>query len=237
MTVFNPTVETSFDRERILLDALMQTDNFQCDFANSYGEPGYGDADTRGVLIANWNRTDYNAPPISDRAQNYLERIGYGMEWCDEWVVDHDNEGRAYRTTPDSYHWTPSAVHTEHGDLYTIHSDAQEVIDYFQVERGDDIRALPAWITNDDLTRAGFVRVPSDDTDGHPDYESGWHAGQDADPEAITAPLLDDDATRAIVVRLTESSQFYIRFDVWLLTEDAYNDDDDDDDDDALDND
>lgn len=67
-------------------------------FAPDYAEPGY-DSPDKAVLFANWNCLPRNLDTI-------LERLGYAVEWSDEWMTCEDC-GRAVRTSPDGYDWTP----------------------------------------------------------------------------------------------------------------------------------
>src|SRR5262245_37415400 len=61
-----------------------------------YAEPGY-DKGEHGILFANWNH-------YPSRLTDILERMGYAIEWSDEWA-QCDDCNRAVRTSGDSYGW------------------------------------------------------------------------------------------------------------------------------------
>lgn len=67
-------------------------------FASEYAELGYENP-KRGILFANWN-------VFPKRFDDILEKLGYAVEWNDEWNVCEC--GKAYRTSADSYVWSPS---------------------------------------------------------------------------------------------------------------------------------
>jgi hypothetical protein len=91
----------AFDRADYLRqlerDARSEVENMG--FASHYAEPGYGQP-RRGVVFANWNRLPRNIDAI-------LERMGFAVEWSDEWSTCDDCNG-AVRTEPDGYDWKPS---------------------------------------------------------------------------------------------------------------------------------
>jgi hypothetical protein len=68
-------------------------------WAPAYAEPGYTQP-AKGILLANWNVLPSDVGPI-------LERMGYSLEWSDEWSTC-DECYKAVRTQPDSYDWRPS---------------------------------------------------------------------------------------------------------------------------------
>jgi hypothetical protein len=76
-------------------------------YANDYAEPGY-ETPERGILFANWNL-------FCTEAVTLCERMGFAIEWSDEWSTCGDC-GRAVRTSPDSYAWELSFVLDE-GEL------------------------------------------------------------------------------------------------------------------------
>jgi hypothetical protein len=173
--------------------------SIQFGWANEYGEPGYTDPQ-RGILFANWNY-------VSKEVQAWLEANGFEIEWEDEWMT-HDN-GKAYRTSPTSYHWTPSWVMDDDGNTYTV-DDYDGIIDALAMtDKGQPARLLPDWVPDSELVEAGFEKVDDEQR------ESGFFTGQDGTPEKDAAPLFDKGA-EAVIFRQTEQSQFYFKWDVWV---------------------
>lgn len=81
---------------RLEQSARIEADHLR--YASAYAEPGY-DQPRRGILFANWN--------VFPRAlTDMLERLGYAIEWSDEWEICDDCD-RAYRSQPDSHDWQP----------------------------------------------------------------------------------------------------------------------------------
>jgi hypothetical protein len=79
--------------------ALADIENLQ--WSPGYAEPGY-DEPKRGVLLANWNH-------FARDIDRVLERMGFAIEWEDEWSTCSDCY-KVFRTSPDSMCWTPSYV-------------------------------------------------------------------------------------------------------------------------------
>lgn len=166
------------------------------DFAPVYGEPGYTDPKA-GILFANWNYTERD---LGD----YLEKLGFECEWCDEWTVVNQ---KAYRISPDSYGWESMIFLTEDGEYITPDDDIQDWID--AMKDAPD-RCLPSRYTEAMLKEAGWERV--DET-----YENGWHPGQNDDPKKIYDALIKRSDVQSVVFRKEENSQFYIKFEAYIL--------------------
>lgn len=182
-------------RTDVILNTLME--QHHAEVCSDYGEPGYH-SPAQGVVLANWN-------DISKRIGDYLEEAGFELEWSDEWVIDHNND-KAYRTSPDGYNWQSSVAYTDGGDLLTPDDDISEWVEEFQ----DTRRALPARIEPAELEELGFVRFGPEEP-----YESGFHPGQNDDPEAIIKQAHKAGAEH-VVFRIPEVSQFYLRFECWV---------------------
>lgn len=67
-------------------------------FSHAYAEPGY-EQPRRGILFSNWNR-------FPSEVVDLLERMGYAVEWSDEWTTCEICD-KAMRTQPDSHSWRP----------------------------------------------------------------------------------------------------------------------------------
>jgi hypothetical protein len=125
------------------LGAIYQAfEDAQIDFdtANEYGEPGY-DKPLRSlpILLANWNY-------VSKEAYVALEEAGYALEWCDEWITDDD--GHAYRTSPDSFMWRPSYTLSPNCDVYghTVSNIRDAIKTYKHSRDGDEWGTCAAWL-------------------------------------------------------------------------------------------
>lgn len=176
--------------------------------ADSYGEPRYSDPEGL-VLLANWN-------DVPQEVIDQLEEHGHELEWSDEWAVCHRN--KAWRTIPTHYGWQSSIVVTDDGELLTRDDSVEDWIEYAKIwDEGQEPRCVPGWITESDLIDQGFQKHPDPDSD---DFESGWHPGQTDDPKSIASAILKNSESYCeIVFRLSESSQFYVKFQAWVRWE------------------
>ncbi len=173
----------------------MLCDKHDAEICTAYGEPGYT-AD-KGVILCNWNNVD-------KRVADYLEKSGYSLEWSDEWMIDYDHS-KAYRTQGDSYHWQSSIRITDDGEMLTPDDDASNWIDSAAMtDASHTPEAVPDRITEADIIDCGFELM--DDT-----LENGFFDGQNDDPKAISKRLFDRGAI-AVIFRIREVSQFYIKF-------------------------
>lgn len=184
-------------RTEIILNSLR--DKYYLEECSQYGEPGYQDPEV-GILFTNWNQ-------VPKRIQDYLEEAGYELCWSDEWYVDYEYD-KAYRTSADSYHWQCQIHFTEAGEVLTPDdSDSDWVEEFMLTDTGHTPKVLPSRV---DPTTCGFEQV----NDEH--FENGWHLGQTDDPKEIAAKLFEDSTVEAVVFRLSEVSQFYVKFDVFV---------------------
>lgn len=184
----------------------MLQEKHDAQFAEVYGEPGYTDT-PRGIILCNWNN-------VPKGMGDWLESIGYSLEWSDEWISEHINgKSRAYRTQPDSYSWRPSYIWLASGDgIMTADDDAAEVIDECACNySNDEPRSVPHWITAADLTQAGYILFEGD-------KETGWHPGQNDKTQDVFKRAWVH-ATR-VVGRITGQGQFDIAWEVWTMPED-----------------
>lgn len=176
-------------------------DKHHAQWCDEYGEPGYDQPET-GIIFANWN-------DVPQPLQEELEEAGYDLEWSDEWLIC--GRGKAWRTSPTSYSWAPSYRVTDGGDIITPDDGALAFIeDCAMTDYAQPIKALPGWVSAEDLCAAGFEL--------HNDYpyESGWHPGQTDNPAEIAEELFENETVTEIVFQIHENSQFYTRFNVWV---------------------
>lgn len=174
------------------------------DWCSSYGEPGYGDGDTKAIIFANWK---YH--PMQTRVEAACREAGIEMEWSDEWYVDHDND-KCYRTSGDSYAWQASIQYTD-GEVLTPDDD---IIEWLEWAVNDPSRALNrTQFSSDQLEEAGFSKYET--VDGHA-YENGWHEGMNDDPKKIMVEIRETHPTSEVLFWIGETSQFYIKFDAYV---------------------
>jgi len=183
----------------------------QWDLANEYGEPGYSGIPVLGNY---WKRDDegklYGYFDGKPRIEQAMRDANIELEWSDEWYVDWENGGKAWRITPDCYQWQPS-IHF--GDGYVLTPD--DDIDAWIAEMvNDPTKALnQAQVKANKLTAAGFEPWPDEDTH----YEHGWHPGQTADPTKVYDDIRrinGDDVD--VIFHIDETSQFYIKFRAYI---------------------
>jgi hypothetical protein len=190
----------------LILNCIMveQPRNYE-DFAVclEYGERGYTQPE-KGVILANWNN-------IPDNVAELFEECGYNLEWSDEWIIDYENS-KCYRVSPDSYGWQPIVHYTDNGEILTPDSCIEEWLEEFSLtDHNQPMRALNSEIIgcydNIDLESLGYTLFNT------PEYESGMHSGQNDDPSSIAKNCFDTiQEIDHIVFVVTETSQFYIKF-------------------------
>lgn len=168
--------------------------------ASSYGEPGYSDPSAGIIVFANWNN-------LPDGLFKWLEKCGVECEWSDEWTQVND---KAYRTSPDSYHWECQLMLTADGEYLTPEDPASEWILECAVDSiHQPLNVLPSRITNSDLEEAGYVLLESE-------CETGFHPGQNDNPKEILSAALKA-GSESVVFRKVENSQFYSRWEAWHI--------------------
>lgn len=198
----------NYEFTALLLEKL--SNEHQIEFCSHYGEKGYTDPEN-GILFADWNT-------IPDNVTDYLESEGYVIEWFDEWVIDYDSS-KCYRVSPDSHGWQPITHCTENCELLTPDSPIEEWLEEFSItDHNQPMRALNSdiigYYDNIDLEDIGYTLFNT------PEYESGMHSGQNDDPASIAKNCFDviQDIDHIVFV-VTETSQFYIKFNCYYKYE------------------
>lgn len=177
--------------EKLTLTIINQSDDIA--YCAQYAEPGY--ATDKGLFLANWNG--------QERLADILEKLGYGVEWLDEWTTC-GGCGGALRTQPTSYHWQQSFVWVDNEPLCVAcaRRDFQCVLEAYE---NAPQASLPPGLAPD-LAEAGYTCL----VDG---LENGVHPGQTDKPDAIL-PLYEADYDSLIFVT-DNMSQFYETFSLW----------------------
>lgn len=176
--------------------------------AEGYSEPGYsGDK----IALANWNNVSvYNSETKSfevkddtmPRLANILEKMGYTLEWSDEWITC-DCCGKIVRCQADSYSWTASYEINDDG--VTCH-ECLEPEEYLRNLEGDHERANTIERINPE--DYGYVLQSRR-------YESGWYPGQTDDPKAIAKHLRDKGHER-FLFQVDSARQFDVHFSLYI---------------------
>ncbi len=177
----------------VLTDAFDQGEITE--IADGYSEPGYTLPEgARGVAFGNWNK---------DRLGSIMERMGFELEWLDEWTVcSHCNH--AFRTQPDSYSWKMFGAFLESSCEMVCGSCLADNPDWIIDEYVNDPHRA---ITFDlDLAEAGWVEV-----DG--DWRNGWY-GQEDKPAEVAKQHVPDGHDFVFVVGSV--GQFELSFDLWI---------------------
>ncbi len=164
-------------------------------WSEDYAEPGYT-AGERGVLTADWN---YFHRDITD----LLERAGFECEWSDEWTTC-DDCGKLVRTSGDCYDWQPAYI--TQNDCATI---CLNCVDWAEYLESIEDNPRTACMRRCNPAKYGYVQISESG-----EYENGWHPGQTDNPKEIFAKL-QAEGEEHLVFRISETSQFYIRFEVW----------------------
>lgn len=177
--------------------------NHYAEWCNEYGEPGYTNPE-KGIILCNWN-------DVPKGLADWLKKCGYSLEWSDEWTIDYAYS-KAYRTSPDSYHWEASVMLSNDGEWITPDDGASAWIDECEVNsNGQPIKCLPSWINADEILNSGFELMEGD-------FENGHFPGQNDEPSKIVKKYFEDGAY-SVLFQKSENSQFYIRFRVWVKWE------------------
>lgn len=181
------------DKDTYRRSAECEIDNLG--YASEYGEPGY-DAPTKGVLFANWNYFPRGIDSI-------LERAGFAIEWSDEWTVAEN--GKAYRTSPDSHGWKPSIVYGEDCQEF-CRDDVGDYIDDYIAHLIDSPRHADMFDV--DWTEYGFENMNGV-------FESGFHPGQNDDPKKILTEYQQRFPSKEFLFQIPSVGQFDISFTIW----------------------
>lgn len=190
-------LDTSDDKTNKIIENLI--DVFNASVCSKYGEHGYNDP-LKGIIFANWNH-------IEQKIQEYLEHIGYVLEWSDEWAIDYEHD-KAYRINGDSYHWASQIAYNDYGDMLTPDTDLSDWLELCQLEKGDDIKnILPEFIDENALIKLGYIKINVES------FENGWHQGQTDNPMLILEDIFNTVFyCKYVVFKLDANSQFYSKF-------------------------
>lgn len=175
------------------------------DIGTGFSEPGYQD-DGPIWVTGDWNPKRFrregepelsNEESLAVRLGDALDKLGVELLWLDEW---ESCQGcyKIVRTQADSYSWTPSFYMTDDG--FFCHECAE--FDDIEEDVINNHRQLVA--TFFDLEAEGFEKFNGT-------YESGWHPGQDANPEELSK-LAHSEGWDEVVFQHDYSGQFDMGF-------------------------
>lgn len=178
---------TNFDAKYRILDMGFHT---------GYAEPGY-----EGKLIATGNWNDVKGDTTISRLAKLLERMGFELEWSDEWTTC-DECNLLVRTQPSGYEWQPSYVINDGGVVCHNCLDPAEHLTNLE---GNEKKVNQI----EDINPAdyGYVKLE--------DYEHGWHPGQHDDPKRIAKWLREKGLSR-FIFNMDSVGQFDQHFSAWV---------------------
>lgn len=182
--------------------AFLKEKGFDFQIAESYGEPGY--SSDNPIILGNWNDLDNDT---CDAIEEHCE-----IEWEDEWVVLYDEEGQAYRTSPDGYRWQPSTVVWKGEIVSWDYIKENDLLLYYIRNElaGNHKTALNCSLVGiDDLSR--IAKEVSQER-----YQSGLHEHMTDDPKAILESFPEEER-HYYFFRIDSTSQFHIEFELWKL--------------------
>ena len=176
-----------------------------------YSEPGYSSPKS-GIALGVWNDiSDYDSNTgvytILDssptRVGKLLERLGYELEWTDEWT-SCGSCGKLVRTQPSSYHWVQSFSIID-GDVVCLECLNPE--EHLESLEGDSKNANTIETIN-----------PSDHgyTKYNGIFESGWYEGQNDDPRAIAKAMKNKLGVERFLFNIEGVGQFDLHFSVYV---------------------
>lgn len=199
------------------------------DYADSYGEPGYSgyQRETTLLVIGDWwvRNTRHNAArddkllhfeQIYPRLCAQLHELGvdYGL-WDDEWTV---HNGKAYRTTHDSYSWQPSLIYID-GEPYTLDELIEDNFAPVIAEgNGSDTYAfnMEGFDPIDHLEPLGWQQHNGE-------FANGWYPGQSDDPKIIGPRVRAAYGGKVDTLWcISGVGQFDIHFELWIRPHDDY---------------
>jgi hypothetical protein len=202
------------DEMRLAVELVEESGLDDVSLYGGYAEPGYTcDA---GVAVSNWNDpsvAQYDEDgrytgrivlsKIRSNLSEKLEELGFEIEWDDEWA-SCDECGLLVRTSADSYCWTRHYVDIEGSIICRdcLEADEDEMKAYLESMEGN-YRACTTFDV--DFSKYGYQKVELD-------FENGFHEGMDDSPQRVSEAL--DGIPH--LFELTEQSQFYSRFAVWV---------------------
>ena len=187
------------------------------EWCESYAEYEGCDQPECGVVFGDWNnktrwdeetRTHVTVDNAPSRIFAILEHMGYACEWHDEWSRC-DECGKAVRTSPDCHCWLPQ---------YKIFNDCgivcKECILNDVEEYAETLEDNPESADTLDINwnEYGYTRLDEE-------YETGFHPGQDDDPNTV-AEILRAAGVSRYLFEISGSGQFDITWVVWVHEDD-----------------
>lgn len=165
-------------------------------------EQGYED---KLLLTADWN-------DVSQKFYGWVEsNFNIELGWCDEWMSCSEC-GKAVREKADSYGWQPSWAWTSDCSIACVEcyeNCITDIIDCYV----NDTHALPADIYPL-IEKEGFVCYSPDEYCQV--FETGWHPGQDADPQEIAKDIEEQLPDHEYIFKLDSVGQFDVSWSVFI---------------------
>ena len=179
-------------------------------FYTGYAEPGY---DGDKIAVGNWNsitvwdsegQKSNVVDDTPERLANLLEKMGYELEWSDEWDTCGDC-GKLIRTQANGYDWTPSYVVLSDFVACAECIKENHIVEYLEEISGNDIMAHTLDFPLEDY---GYKRVEQS-------FENGFYGGQTDHPKHIANALMVL-GVRHFIFNLDAVGQFDTNFSVYV---------------------
>ena len=169
-------------------------------YAFEYKELGYS-TDKDIILFADWN--DW-----ADEEMEIVESFSE-VEWSDEWTTCQECGG-AVRTSPDSYGWSPSFVILNECELICLDCLMDNGIEEYleSIEDNPNIAVNNSLMDRIELSDYRYTLLNK-----YSDNRNGLHKTMNDNPEDIYNHAKENH--KGILFAISETSQFYISFDVY----------------------
>jgi hypothetical protein len=186
-----------------------------------YAEPSYTDPESGVICVGNfnnpsqWDNEAHKSVELSDlpaRVAKVLEeRYEVELEWCDEWMTC-EHCSKLIRTQADSYDWQRYWADFDGERICGDCLKKDEYITEYYLKSLEGNSKACSTIYGIDPAKHGYKLFKEK-------LENGLHDGMAADPKVIARELRAQGAERFLFV-LTDTSQFYITFAVYVHEDD-----------------
>lgn len=166
----------------------------------------YHDSEDGEMITANWNDLEQGK---YDQLENILERFDVEIDWNDEW--DSCSEcGYGIRIQPTHYGWQPKYILDEYGGRICHDCFEKNPKEYIELYKENTNVAFPSWAITT-LEKFGYHLVDED-------YETGFHYGQNDDPEVVLQDLMEKKIYDFVFV-IRNTGQFDVTWSVMIKGE------------------
>jgi hypothetical protein len=186
-------------RDEVVINLLI--DNYEIEVCEP-AEPGYSLSENeKAALICDWNRIEEKYPNIYEYIDN-----NFMLLYSDEWIILED--GKCYRTSPDSYGWQPSIVID--CDQYIT----SETVNDFSEDEFIDFLDRNSYLNNS--KRA--INLWGFEPRGLKIDNNYFHLFvHEANPEQVLSELLKNDPAGKYYFVIDAAAQFGLQFSIYKI--------------------